>query len=489
MGASGLRTASRNAGKKISNMPRRQHISDVAITRTGKPIIRVQGGRNFDFDDVHVEGAERIAEAVAKYDVDRFAKGEAVVRSIFPETTIVRPAPMFGFEDRLLHKLAGITNILTANHMQERYWPVHVTDVGQALEKMCHDDSTASQTYELYGPKNYSTAEIAELVDREIIKHRRHINIPKAILKPVAEILNKTLWWPTLSADEVEREFIDQKIDPTAKTFKDLGIEPADLSSLTFHYLQGYRSSSFYDLPPATEREKREEKKVLSSTALDALREFYSDRDARLKAFEDLKAAAEDEAGAAETANRAPLTMEAFAENWNDSQFWYSDETAKTLADELLRDVDSSTSIAVVSAPSVFVQLKNALQGKAAGQRPKIYLLEFDERFTVFGEEFIFYDFNNPFKLPPAMTVRWLSKLWGGVRANGKDAGAGAADTVRSPRLILCTGERMESLVTKLYRPQGLQTTTFLPVHSKGLSNEFYCYANFECNAWKWRSI
>jgi hypothetical protein len=54
------------------------------------------------------------------------ARGEAVVRSIFPETTIVRPAPLFGFEDRLLHKLAGVTNVLTSNHMQERYWPVHV---------------------------------------------------------------------------------------------------------------------------------------------------------------------------------------------------------------------------------------------------------------------------------------------------------------------------------------------------------------------------
>lgn len=110
-------------------------------------------------------------------------------------------------------------------------------DVGEALEKMLQDDSTASQTYELYGPKNYSTAEIAELVDKEIIKHRRHINLPKRILKPVAGLLNKALWWPVLSADEVEREFIDQKIDPTAKTFKALGIEPAELSSLTFHYL------------------------------------------------------------------------------------------------------------------------------------------------------------------------------------------------------------------------------------------------------------
>jgi NADH dehydrogenase (ubiquinone) 1 alpha subcomplex subunit 9 len=28
--------------------------------------------KNFDLEDVHVEGVERIAEAVAKYDVDRF---------------------------------------------------------------------------------------------------------------------------------------------------------------------------------------------------------------------------------------------------------------------------------------------------------------------------------------------------------------------------------------------------------------------------------
>lgn len=102
---------------------------------------------------------------------------------------------------------------------------------------MLFDDSTVAQTFELYGPKNYSTSEISELVDREIIKKRRHINVPKAIMKPTAHYLNRLIWWPISSADEVEREFIDQKIDPSAKTFKDLNIEPAELSNLTFHYL------------------------------------------------------------------------------------------------------------------------------------------------------------------------------------------------------------------------------------------------------------
>ena len=102
---------------------------------------------------------------------------------------------------------------------------------------MLYNDNTASQTYELYGPKNYSTAEIAEMVDREIFKKRRHINVPKRFLKPIAGLLNRALWWPIMSADEVEREFHDQKIDETAKTLKDLDIEPADISNFTYHYL------------------------------------------------------------------------------------------------------------------------------------------------------------------------------------------------------------------------------------------------------------
>lgn len=204
-----------------------------------------------------MEGTERIAEAVAKYDVDRFihmssynanlnspseffrtkARGEAVARDIYPETTIVRPAPVFGFEDRLLHRIAGVANIFTSNHMQERYWPVHCIDVGEALERMLQDDNTASETYELYGPKNYSTAEIAVMVEKETRKTRRHINLPKFVAKPLAALYNKGIWWSTASADGVEREFMDQVIDPKAKTFRDLGIEPAELSNLTYHYL------------------------------------------------------------------------------------------------------------------------------------------------------------------------------------------------------------------------------------------------------------
>ncbi|CAI6095443.1 unnamed protein product [Clonostachys chloroleuca] len=239
--------------------------------------------KNFTLEDVHVEGTERIVEAVAKYDVDRYihvsshnadpnspseffatkGRGEQIARSIFPETTIVRPAPIFGFEDNLLLKLASALNLVTSNHLQEQFWPVHSIDVGIALEKILYDDSTAGQTFELYGPKKYSMGEIAEMVDKEIYKQRRHINVPKAVLKPIAKLLNQFLYFRTITADEVEREFLDQHIDPEAKTFKDLGIEPGDIANFTYHYLQGYRSQNYYDLPPATEKERKEDKKYI----------------------------------------------------------------------------------------------------------------------------------------------------------------------------------------------------------------------------------
>ncbi|PQE27719.1 hypothetical protein CJF31_00009944 [Rutstroemia sp. NJR-2017a BVV2] len=227
---------------------------------------------------------------------------------------------------------------------------------------------------------------------------------------------------------------------------------------------------------------------VLSGSALDALKEFYADRDAQLQKFEELKQKAEEQAD-------APLTMEAFAED-------YSNETATLLAQELLRDADAETVIAVVSAPSVFIQVKNLLRTIEAEKRPKVHLLEFDRRFDVFPE-FTFYDYHDPLKLPPhmkgtvdrvvcdppflneecqtraALTVGWLFKSWGQVKSDEN----GMPDS----RLIVCTGERVGDIVNRVYRPQGIATTTYLPVHSKGLSNEFYCYANYECEHWKWR--
>lgn len=84
--------------------------------------------RNFDYKSVHVSGAERIAKIAAESGVSRFihlshlnasenspskfyaakADGEQLVKAAFPTATIVRPATMFGYEDKLLTNMAGM---------------------------------------------------------------------------------------------------------------------------------------------------------------------------------------------------------------------------------------------------------------------------------------------------------------------------------------------------------------------------------------------
>ncbi|KAK8156593.1 putative N6-adenine methyltransferase-domain-containing protein [Phyllosticta citrichinensis] len=239
----------------------------------------------------------------------------------------------------------------------------------------------------------------------------------------------------------------------------------------------------------------------LSAHTLGALQDFLSERDQRAKQFEDLKVTAEDDFDEApaptyhngNAIKDKKLSMEAFTEDWNVSQFWYNDATATTLARQLLDGATDETRIAVVSTPSVFVQIKNLLATPEYPVRPDVKLLEYDERFSVF-KEFVPYDFLIPTRLPPslkgqfdriicdppflsvdcqtkmALTVRWLSKSW--------DA---------STLLIISTGERMNEMIKKLYGKAGVQTTDFEVVHMK-LSNEFCCYANFERKGlWQWK--
>jgi len=61
--------------------------------------------------------------------------------------------------------------------------------------------------------------------------------------------------------------------------------------------------------------------RVLSSSTLAALEDFYTERDEHARRFADLKAQAEESASARE---QGPLSMDAFTEDWNESQFWVS---------------------------------------------------------------------------------------------------------------------------------------------------------------------
>lgn len=59
---------------------------------------------------------------------------------------------------------------------------------------------------------------------------------------------------------------------------------------------------------------------MLSSSTLDALKQFYEDRETHTQQFAKLL----EDSKRQEHGEQQPLNMDAFAEDWNESQFWVS---------------------------------------------------------------------------------------------------------------------------------------------------------------------
>ncbi|MBN3322790.1 EFMT1 methyltransferase, partial [Atractosteus spatula] len=195
----------------------------------------------------------------------------------------------------------------------------------------------------------------------------------------------------------------------------------------------------------------------LSSQALAALQEFYQEEQ-RLA-----------------SAPAGGLSVGAVQEDWRMSQFWYSEETAVRLAEELLSAVGGRGRIACVSAPSVYQKLK-----QQKGEEVSVVLLEFDRRFSIYGQDFVFYDYSNPLDLPEDMGAQSFDIVIADPPYLSEECLSKVALTVKfltRGKVLLCTGAIMEEQAEKLL---GVRMCKFLPKHNRSLANEFRCYVNYD---------
>lgn len=244
---------------------------------------------------------------------------------------------------------------------------------------------------------------------------------------------------------------------------------------------------------------------TLSAHALAALQEFKSEEKQRLEKFESLYQASEDKF--ADQQQQQPghiITIDDFKEDWQLSQFWYADETAKILGKALLEGADEDTVVVIASAPSVYAAIKQLPEDEIPTKH--IYLLEFDPRFKVLAGEqyFSVYDYNKPDEIPAHLKHKchrllidppFLEEVCQNKSAEAaknllveeSERGAKTASGDNKFKLISSTGERMHKVVERNY--PGVHVTNFLPEHKNGLSNEFRCYANFEGSFWKFDKL
>ncbi|GEQ69860.1 hypothetical protein JCM33374_g3535 [Metschnikowia sp. JCM 33374] len=231
---------------------------------------------------------------------------------------------------------------------------------------------------------------------------------------------------------------------------------------------------------------------ALSAATLAALQQFKQEETERKQQFEKLFQKSEEQF------ERQQFSIDTFQENWQLSQFWYTDETADILAKALLDGADEDTVICIASAPSVYAAVTRMPEEDIPTKH--IYLLEYDSRFGVMAgkDHFFVYDYNKPDDVPevirnkchrllldpPFLEEECQTKSALAARnLLAKDEGEKTASGDYKYKLISSTGERMRDIMKKTYPETRL--TSFLPQHKNGLSNEFRCYASFEGAYWK----
>ncbi len=231
-----------------------------------------QRGRQ-TYDNIHVGGARRIAEAAKVHGVARLvhisgigtdadspsafvrskAAGEEAIREGFPGATIVRCSVVFGQEDSVLNRLAAVARFspvmplfgnLPADAGSSKLQPVYVVDVADAVGRMLDDQSAEMRTFELGGPRIVTYRELVEFVLHEAGRNRILAPLPFAIAKALAGVLDVVLPVSPLTRDEVVLLESDNVVGVGAPSFADLGIEPTSLETVAPSYLRRFRRGS-----------------------------------------------------------------------------------------------------------------------------------------------------------------------------------------------------------------------------------------------------
>lgn len=146
-------------------------------------VINLVGAFGGDLQRIHSDSPARAAELAARLGVESFVhvsaigadpasasgyastkgEGERRVREAFPAATIIRPSLVFGQEDELTNRFAGMAKraFLPVLAPGTRFQPVWVADLAQAIVAAATDpEEYGGKTFEIGGPQVMTMREL-----------------------------------------------------------------------------------------------------------------------------------------------------------------------------------------------------------------------------------------------------------------------------------------------------------------------------------------
>ena len=237
-------------------------------------VINLCGVLKGGFDAVNATGARNVAEAArdagAKSLVHISAvgadpksdaayarskgEGELGVRTAFPNATIIRPSIVFGPEDDLTNRLAGLSKlpVLPVVAAKRRFQPVYVKDLAKAIAMAALDPQAhGGKTYEIGGPQVMTMEELFAAAASAAGREPDLVALPNF----ASSLLS---WFGFLPGAPLSREQwkmlqADNLPSGKSKGLAAFGIKPTALEAVAPEWLARFRQGGRFAARPANQ--------------------------------------------------------------------------------------------------------------------------------------------------------------------------------------------------------------------------------------------
>merc|ERR1712025_1075249 len=257
--------------------------SNVAINLIGQDAET----RNFSFEDVHIDGAARLARIAKECGVEKFIhvshlnakkdlqqiysesqylkckyEGELAVREEFPEATIFKPTDMYGEEDRFLNYYGSRKRWIIP--FIEIPWclplwkkgfetikkPVYVGDVAAGIASAARGSGMEGKDIECVGPASYYLYDICDYILR-ILRYDPYMSIESFTAfsrMRYSKYGKKLCFWDDayMNLDRFEREHHTDITHSELPKLEDLGVTQKKFEEMAYYFLHPYRRDAYY---------------------------------------------------------------------------------------------------------------------------------------------------------------------------------------------------------------------------------------------------
>lgn len=206
----------------------------------------------------HVDGARNLAEAARDAGLDALiqvsaigaslqspstygrtkAEGEEAVRQAFPAATVIRPSLVFGPEDELTNRFAGMARLpfLPVIAASRTFQPVYVRDLGKAIAMAALDPQRfGGQTYEIGGPQRMTMIELHRAILEITGQQPEIMPVPDLF----ASLLSRLGWLPGAPLTRDQWLMLGQDNVPSGALpgLEAFGIRPTPLAAVAYEWL------------------------------------------------------------------------------------------------------------------------------------------------------------------------------------------------------------------------------------------------------------